>query len=137
LICTESGKTSPSPDGRPPPPSLDLSRVGCGDHRQRKRWYTLDALAVVDRRLAPLRERFGPSNRDLVRVALAYSLQRADNTAVLVGFTAPDQVRENLTALDTPLSVDDLSFVRATLGQLQQDLDAAGDVFLDETPPHA
>ncbi|WP_055749887.1 aldo/keto reductase [Frankia sp. AvcI1] len=72
-----------------------------------------------------------------MRVALAYSLQSADNTAVLVGFTAPDQVRENLTALDTPLSVDDLSFVRATLGQLQQDLDAAGDVFLDETPPHA
>ncbi|ETA00831.1 putative oxidoreductase, aryl-alcohol dehydrogenase like protein [Frankia casuarinae] len=114
-------------DPRRPP------QFGAGDHRQRKRWYTPDALALVERHLAPLRDRFGPSTRDLVRVALAYSLQRADSAAVLVGFTTPDQVRENLTALDTPLSGDDLSFVRATLGQLQQDLDAAGEVFLDET----
>ncbi|OAA18442.1 putative oxidoreductase, aryl-alcohol dehydrogenase like protein [Frankia sp. EI5c] len=70
-----------------------------GDHRQRKRWYTPDALTLVDRRLAPLRERFGSTTQDLARVALTYSLQRADNAAVLVGFTTPDQVRENLTAL--------------------------------------
>lgn len=118
-------------DPRRPP------RFGDGDHRQRKRWYTPDALAVIDRGLAPLRDRFGPSTQDLARVVLAYSLQRADNAAVLVGFTTPDQIRENLTALDTPLSADDLTFVRATLGQLQQDLDAAGEVFLDETAPPA
>jgi len=118
-------------DPRQPP------HFGDGDHRQRKRWYTPGALALVDRHLAQLRDRFGPSTRDLVRVALAYSLQRADNTAVLVGFTAPDQIRENLTILDTRLSADDLTFVRATLGQLQQDLDAAGEVFLDETAPPA
>ncbi|ORT47364.1 aldo/keto reductase, partial [Frankia sp. KB5] len=118
-------------DPRRPP------RFSDGDHRQRKRWYTPDALTLVDRRLAPLRERFGPSTRDLVRVVLAYSLQRADNAAVLVGFTTPDQIRENLTVFDTPLSADDLALVRATLSDLQQDLDAGGEVFLDETAPPA
>ncbi|MCM3883116.1 aldo/keto reductase [Frankia sp. R82] len=116
-------------DPRRPPHFAD------GDHRRRKRWYTPDALALVERHLTPLRERFGMSTRDLVRVALAYSLQRSDNAAVLVGFTTPEQIRENLTAVDAPLSTGDLSVVRAALGQLQQDLDAAGQVFLDETAP--
>jgi methylglyoxal reductase len=112
-------------------------RFGDGDHRRRKRWYTPDALGLVEGRLAPLRDRFGPATRDLVRVALAYSLQRSDNAAVLVGFTTPEQVRENLTALAEPLTADDLAFVRATLSQLQRDLDATGEVFLDEPAPHA
>lgn len=112
-------------------------QFGEGDHRQRKRWYTPDALALVDRRLGPLRDRFGSSTQDLVRVALAYSLQRSHNAAVLVGFTTPDQIRENLSALDKPLSTEDLALVRATLSQLQQDLDAGGEVFLDETASHA
>ncbi|MCK9924027.1 aldo/keto reductase [Frankia sp. AgPm24] len=106
---------------------------GDGDHRCRKRWFTPDALALVDRHLTPVRDRFGSSTHDLVRVALAYSLQRSTNAAVLVGFTRPDQIRDNLTALGTSLTPDDLAFVRTTLGQLHHDLDTAGEVFLDET----
>ncbi|MEU6934845.1 hypothetical protein AB0A05_37790 [Streptomyces sp. NPDC046374] len=44
----------------------------------------------------------------------------------------PEQVTENLTAVGTPLTDDELAFVRDTLGRLQQNLDAHSEVFLDE-----
>ncbi|MGW1411800.1 hypothetical protein [Streptomyces sp. NPDC002403] len=65
-------------------------------------------------------------------MALQYCLQQADHASVLVGFTRPEQIRENLTAVGTPLTGDELGFVRDTLGRLQEDLDARGEVFLDE-----
>jgi methylglyoxal reductase len=119
-----TGKYAP---GRPPV-------FGPGDHRLRKSWFTPNALRIIDRGLQPLRDRFGPGTRDLARLALHYCVQHADNAAVLVGFTTPEQVTENLTAaVGAPLSPSDLAFIRATAGQLQRDLDAAGEVFLDET----
>ncbi|SFC16550.1 aldo/keto reductase [Streptomyces aidingensis] len=105
---------------------------GPGDHRLRKRWFTAEALATIHQGLAPLRERFGSGTGDLVRVALQYCLQHADNAAVLVGFTTPEQAAQNLTSVGTPLTAEDLAFVRATAQRLQQRLDAAGEVFLDE-----
>ncbi|MFJ6565937.1 aldo/keto reductase [Streptomyces sp. NPDC091292] len=89
------------------------------------------------RRLRPLRERFGTSTSDLTRVALHYCLQHADNAAVLVGFTTPEQVAQNLKTIGEPLSPEDIDFVRETAGRLQQQLDAAGEVFVDEkdAPP--
>ncbi|WP_435057712.1 aldo/keto reductase [Streptomyces sp. bgisy060] len=103
-----------------------------GDHRLRKAWFTPGALKIIQDGLAPLRERFGDTSAALTRVALQYCLQQADNAAVLVGFTRPEQVTENLTAVGTPLTADELTFVRVTLGRLQQNLDTAGEVFLDE-----
>ncbi|MGW2232348.1 aldo/keto reductase, partial [Streptomyces formicae] len=103
-----------------------------GDHRLRKAWFTPDALEIIHEGLRPLRERFGSSTADLTRVALHYCLQHADNAAVLVGFTSPEQVSQNLTAVGEPLSAEDIDFVRQTAGRLQQQLDAAGEVFLDE-----
>lgn len=105
---------------------------GPGDHRSRKRWFTPVALAVLREGLQPLRDRFGSRPTDLVRVALRYCLQRTDNAAVLVGFTTAEQVEMNFTCLGEPLTEEDLAFVRATMGQLRQALDAAGEVFLDE-----
>lgn len=106
---------------------------GAGDHRLRKSWFTPQALRIIDTGLQPLRERFGPDSRDLVRAALHYCVQHAENTAVLVGFTTPEQVRENLAAVGGPLSADDIAFIREAAGRLQRELDAAGEVFLDET----
>ncbi|WP_062013175.1 aldo/keto reductase [Streptomyces hygroscopicus] len=103
-----------------------------GDHRLRKAWFTAAALEIIDEGLNPLRKRFGPSNADLIRIALHYCLQHADNAAVLVGFTTPEQVIQNLKVVGDPLSPEDIAFVRETAGRLQQRLDAAGDVFLDE-----
>jgi methylglyoxal reductase len=105
---------------------------GPGDHRRRKRWFTPAALAVLDEALEPLRRRFGPEPADLVRVAVRACLQRADNVAVLVGFTSPEQVETNLTGLGAPLTEDDLAFVRAVAGRARAALEAVGDVFLDE-----
>jgi methylglyoxal reductase len=112
------------------PPSF-----GPGDHRLRKRWFTSQALAVIQEGLAPLRERFGPRPQDLVRVALRSCLQRAEGAAVLVGFTTPDQVTMNLTCLDAPLTADELAFLRAAMAKLRARLDAAGEVFVDEANP--
>ncbi|CAM5606145.1 aldo/keto reductase [Streptomyces diastaticus subsp. diastaticus] len=103
-----------------------------GDHRLRKAWFTPEALRIISHGLWPLRERFGDSPAALTRVALQVCLQRAENAAVLVGFTRPEQVEANLTAVGTPLTDDELAFVRATLGRLQQNLDANSEVFLDE-----
>ncbi|MDX3224558.1 aldo/keto reductase [Streptomyces sp. ME19-01-6] len=109
------------------PPSF-----GPGDHRLRKAWFTPPALQIIQDGLQPLRSRFGSTSRDLVRVALHYCLQHADNAAILVGFTSPEQIAQNLTAVGDPLTADDLDFIRAIAGQLQHALDAAGEVFLDE-----
>jgi aryl-alcohol dehydrogenase-like predicted oxidoreductase len=106
---------------------------GPGDIRRRKAWFTPRALEIIDRGLEPLRDRFGPSRSDLVRVALHYCVQHAENAAVLVGFTTPEQVTENLAAVGNPLSAEDIAFVQQTAGRLQRELDAAGEVFLDET----
>lgn len=105
---------------------------GAGDHRLRKAWFSPRALQIIESGLRPLRDRFGSSTGDLARVALNYCVQHAENAAVLVGFTTPEQVTENLAAVGAPLSADDLAFIRETTGQLQQQLDAAGEVFLDE-----
>ncbi|WP_308014008.1 aldo/keto reductase [Streptantibioticus parmotrematis] len=105
---------------------------GAGDHRLRKAWFTPDALKIIHSGLDPLRERFGDTPAALTRVALQYCLQQTDNAAVLVGFTRPEQVTANLTAIGTPLTDDELGFVRETLGRLQRTLDAHSEVFLDE-----
>lgn len=105
---------------------------GPGDHRLRKRWFTPAALAVLERELAPLRARFGAERADLVRVALRFCLQRAEGSVVLVGFTTPAQVEENLTGLGQQLSAQELAFAAEIGRSAQRALDAAGEVFLDE-----
>ncbi|MDN3260830.1 aldo/keto reductase [Streptomyces sp. CSDS2] len=106
-----------------------------GDHRLRKAWFTPGALKIIQDGLVPLRQRFGDSTAALTRLALQYCLQQTDNAAVLVGFTRPEQITENLTAAGAPLTDEELAFVRATLGRLQQNLDAHSEVFLDEKGP--
>ncbi|ADI10784.1 aldo/keto reductase [Streptomyces bingchenggensis BCW-1] len=107
-------------------------RFGDGDHRLRKAWFTPKALQIIDDGLAPLRDRFGDSTHAMVRVALQYCLQKAENAACLVGFTTPEQAAQNLSAVGEPLTADEMEFVRTTAGRLQRRLDAAGEVFLDE-----
>ncbi|MGH3928295.1 MAG: aldo/keto reductase, partial [Pseudonocardiaceae bacterium] len=105
---------------------------GDGDHRQRKRWFTSAALAILHDELAPLRERFGAQPADLIRVALRYCLRA--HTVLIVGFTRPEQVVENLTCLGEPLTAADVEFIAEVGQRAQKALDAAGGVFLDEVP---
>jgi aryl-alcohol dehydrogenase-like predicted oxidoreductase len=114
-----------------------LRRFGPGDHRARKRWFTPEAVEVLWRGLVPVRARFGERTADLVRVALRYCLQRADHAVVVVGFSRPEQVEVNLTCLGAPLTAEDLTFLRARLGEVRAELDALGTPFLDEATGEA
>ena len=105
-----------------------------GDHRLRKAWFTPRALGILRDGLAPVRDRFGATPAELAPVMLAYCLHRASNAAVLAGFTTQEQVRANLAPPSQPLTDDDLAFIRDTAGAVQQRLDEAGEVFLDELP---
>ena len=117
-----TGKYDP---GHPP-------RCGPGDHRPRKTWFTPAALRIIHDGLRPLRDRFGPSAADLVAVMIAYCLHQSAYAAVLAGFTTPEQVTQNLTPPARSLTSDDFDFIRQTAGRIQHQLDAAGEVFLDE-----
>jgi methylglyoxal reductase len=113
-------------DPRRPP------RFGPGDHRLRKAWFTQQALRVIHDGMQPLRERFGPTPAELAPAMLSFCLAQSANAAVLTGFTTAGQVMQNLTPPARPLSPADLEFIRDTTGSIQQRLDAAGEVFLDE-----
>ncbi len=118
-----TGKYDP---GRPP-------RFEPGDHRLRKAWFAPQALRIIHDGLQPLGDRFGPGPAQLAPVMLGYCLQHASNAAVLAGFTTPGQVTQNLTA-PARLTDNDVAFIRSTVARIQQQLDAAGEVFTDEIP---
>ncbi|MEV7157087.1 aldo/keto reductase [Streptomyces misionensis] len=111
------------------PPSF-----GTGDHRRHKRWFSNPGLRIITDGLRPLRERFGARTQDLTRVALRYSLQQADHTAAVVGFSSPDQVQQNLECLGSPLNREEMAFVDAAYRQLRANLHAVGDNYRIEVP---
>ena len=105
---------------------------GPGDHRLRKAWFTAPALTILQRELAPLRERFGPERADLVWAALRYLLTRWPDAAVLVGFTTTGQVEQTLACPSTPLTAQDMDLLTEAGRRAQQALDDLGEVFTDE-----
>jgi methylglyoxal reductase len=107
-------------------------RFGPGDHRSRKRWFTSEAVAVVASGLDRLRELVPPGPEQLIRLALWACLEPYEQAIVLVGFTSPAQVRTNLGCLGEPPPKHVLAEARAIMAGVQQRLDAAGEVFLDE-----
>jgi methylglyoxal reductase len=109
-------------------------RFGAGDHRSRKRWFTADAVAAIAAGLDELREVIGPEPEQLVRVALWACLDRYEHAVALVGFTSPEQVRTNLTCLGDRPPKHLMDQARTIMAGVQQRLDAAGEVFLDEQP---
>lgn len=107
-------------------------QFGDGDHRNRKRWFTPDALTVLHHGLRELRALVGGGPADLIRIALWSCLDRSPDAAVLVGFTTPQQVHMNLTSLRDRPSPDLLAQARAIMTATQTRLDTTGEVFLDE-----
>ncbi|WP_327749787.1 aldo/keto reductase [Streptomyces europaeiscabiei] len=108
------------------------TRFGEGDHRLRKRWFTSAALDVVHQELDPLRRHFGPTTANLVRAALGACLRFGEHTAVLAGFTSPEQVRENVAAVHHQLTAEELTLILTTAQSLQHRLNTTGEVFVDE-----
>lgn len=103
-----------------------------GDHRLRKRWFTLPALAVLAEGLDRVGAQFGRSTANLVRLALWSCLSRGDHVAVLVGFTSPEQVELNVSCLREPPDEHELAEVREIMTDIQHRLNAEGQVFVDE-----
>lgn len=117
-----TGKHDP---GAPP-------EFGAGDHRLRKAWFIPPALRIICDGLQPLRDRYGPGPEHLAPVMIAYCLAQSPDAVVLAGFTSARQVTQNLTPLPRPLTGEDMDFIRATAGAIQERLDTVGEVFLDE-----
>jgi aryl-alcohol dehydrogenase-like predicted oxidoreductase len=72
-----------------------------------RQWLGDDTLAAVQS-LRPVAEGAGLT---LTQLALAWVLHRPNVTAVIVGATRPEQVRENAAASDVRLSADTLRAV--------------------------
>ncbi|HKX31635.1 MAG TPA: aldo/keto reductase [Blastocatellia bacterium] len=100
-----------------------------GDHRQRKKWFTAHALGVLQSRLALLKNRFGNSTQDLLRVAIQYCLYGHQNACVVVGFKNASQVEMSLASADRPLTEEDVIFIRATMKGINEEI---GSFFLRE-----
>jgi len=85
------------------------------DHRCQDPQFREPALALLLRRLAPIRAWFGDRPADLARVALRYALQHAPDAAVLVGFRDAAQIHTNVTCLGDPLREEEITEIRAAL----------------------
>jgi methylglyoxal reductase len=107
-------------------------RFGDGDHRSRKRWFTLAAAAVINEGLAELGRVSGDGPAGLIRLALWSCLARSDSAVVLAGFTGPDQVRANIASLGERPEEPVLARARAVMAAVQERLDSTGEVFVDE-----
>jgi methylglyoxal reductase len=110
---------------------------GEGDHRRRKRWFTPAALTILTEGLEELQGHVGRTTQELVRIALWSCLDRYEHAAVLVGFSTPEQIEMNLTSLGPSPTGEELAVAREIMGRVQAQLDASGEVFVDEHPTGA
>jgi methylglyoxal reductase len=110
-----------------------LRTFGSGDHRTRKRWFTAGAADVIRPALRQLQEVVGHDPAAIVRIALWSCLSRYEQSAVLVGFTTVAQVEENLAAVSPRPTSEQIYHARRIMSDVQERLDADGQVFVDET----
>ncbi len=97
---------------RPGEPVPDDSRAASKSmNRFIRQWLDVSTLTAVQS-LRPVAEQAGLT---LTQLALAWVLHQPNVTAVIVGATRPEQVRENVAASDVRLSADTLAAVDAAL----------------------
>lgn len=109
-------------------------RFNPGDHRARKRWFTDPAIDIIDFALDTVRQYIGEDDpAELIRIALWSCLDHGGHTAVLAGFTTPEQVTMNLACLDHPPTPEVVEIARTAMRKAQQELDGAFEVFTDQT----
>ena len=90
-------------------------QFGDGDIRKGNSGFTKEKLLEMRERLQPLKQRFGGSVDELVRVALQFALAQSKNATVIPGFKNIRQVESNASAAGKPLSTSDVAFVIETL----------------------
>ncbi len=90
------------------PPKFDE-----GDYRTNRKDFSPDALRDVRRRLASIKQRFGPSVEILSSVAQRWVLAHDHVCGVIPGFRNPNQARCNIAAAThLPMSPEDVAFCR-------------------------
>ncbi|MDX2016979.1 MAG: aldo/keto reductase [Planctomycetota bacterium] len=90
------------------PPKFDE-----GDYRTNRKDFSPDALRDVRRRLASIKQRFGPSVEMLSSVAQRWVLAHDHVCGVIPGFRNPSQARCNIAAAThLPMSPEDVAFCR-------------------------
>lgn len=90
-------------------------QFGAGDIRRGNQGFTRERLLALRQRLQPIKDRFGGTVEDLVRVALQFCLAQSPNACVIPGFKNARQVQVNARASGRPLSAEDVAFVRQAL----------------------
>lgn len=70
-----------------------------GDHRSRNRWFTPQAVTLINAGLKELHDVVGQRRDDLIHIALWACLDRYRHAVVLAGFTRAEHVAMNLHAL--------------------------------------
>ena len=88
-----------------------------GDHRREDARFSNSYISLMDKRLAKIKERFGESKEELVRVALQYVLSHETVCCVLPGFRNKNQVQDSIAASDRPLSREDVVFIEKTFSE--------------------
>jgi aryl-alcohol dehydrogenase-like predicted oxidoreductase len=90
-------------------------QFGDGDVRSSNKRFTTEGLLELRKKLAPIKERFGGTTVDLVRLFLQYALVRSANACVIPGFTKISQVESNAAASGKSLNKEEAEFIRKTL----------------------
>ncbi|MFG3423235.1 aldo/keto reductase [Micromonospora sp. NPDC048063] len=102
-----------------PPPVFAV-----GDHRRRHAWFSPLGRRLIWDGLHPVRDRYGQTPADLVRVAIQYALATAPASVALVGFRTAAQITAtaHISSPLTPEEVADLAAIgariRATLDEV-------------------
>jgi 1-deoxyxylulose-5-phosphate synthase len=86
-----------------------------GDHRSADPAFLPGELSRLDDRLAPIRDRFGHSPQEMMRVALRYVLQHSPDAVVLIGFRNAAQISSVVRSIGDPLSTEDIAEIRTLL----------------------
>lgn len=90
---------------------------GEGDMRAGQHLFTREGLLEIREKLKPIKQRFGSSIEDLIRVFIQYSLHQSKHACVIAGFKNAQQAALNARAANNPLTSDEIAFIRTALQQ--------------------
>jgi len=97
----------------------NLPQFRDGDHRKGLSRFSKENLEKLEPKLQKLKDKFGPSQEELARVAMQFLLHYKIMGAVIPGFRNLHQVKVNLSAMDKPLTDDEFEFVKTVFAEEQ------------------
>ena len=97
----------------------NLPQFQDGDHRKGLSRFSKENLEKLEPKLQKLKDKFGPSQEELARVAMQFLLHYKIMGAVIPGFRNLHQVKVNLSAMDKPLTDDEFNYVKSVFADEQ------------------